>query len=395
MSLELKIKARELAFSSKEKESSKFILANARRYDSELLRLAALQLDFTKSIEKKVPEWFLNGQVIPYQSVNLEQSSSEKTALYKAKYLSGKIGIDLTGGLGVDSYFISKGFEKFIHNEPSSELSEIVQHNFKNLRVSNVDFTQYKAEEFPLDKHFDWVYLDPSRRDSNANRLYKIEDCLPDLTEIQENLLTYSDAIMVKYSPMLDIKLALSKLNNVSDVIILAEKNEVKELVFILRRDYTSEPKVTCVNLDSGQEEFTFSYTEETSQQAHYSAPKGFLYEPNATILKAGAFNTVATRFNLQKLAPNSHLYTSEELKTYFPGRLFSIKAVTNFDKKSLNSIVKQGKANIACRNFPLKPEEIRKQLKWKDGGDIYLFFTENFEGQKLAIVTEKVVNIK
>jgi 16S rRNA G966 N2-methylase RsmD len=395
VSLELKIKARELAFSSKEKDPAKFILANARRFDSEILRLAALQLDFNKSIEKKVPEWFHNGQVLPYQSVNLEQSSSEKTALFKANYLSGKYGADLTGGLGVDSYFISKGFEKFTHNEPSSELSEIVQHNFKSLGVSNVDFTQYIAEEFPLNKPFDWIYLDPSRRDSNANRLYKIEDCLPDLTEIQESLLKHSDAIMVKYSPMLDIKLALSKLNNVSDVIVLAEKNEVKELVFILRKEFNREPKITCVNLESTQDEFAFFYTEETTNQALYSSPKGFLYEPNATILKAGAFNTVATRFGLHKLAPNSHLYTSEELKTYFPGRLFSIKAVTNFDKKSLNSIVKHGKANIACRNFPLKPEEIRKQIKWKDGGDIYLFFTENLEGQKLAIVTEKVVNIK
>jgi hypothetical protein len=392
VSLENRIKARDLAISSKEKDPAKFILSHAKVIDSVILSFAGIQLDFIRSLEKKVPEWFRNKSLLTYQGVNIEQSSSESTALFKSQYLQGELGIDLTGGLGVDTYFISKRFNTFIHNEPSTELSEIVKYNFTQLDVSNVIFTQFKAEDFAFRQHFDWIYLDPSRRDSRANRVVNIEDCLPNLVDIQSQLLLNASGVMVKFSPMLDIKLALSKLKNVKEVLVLAEKNDVKELIFILSRESCIEPKITCVNLGSGQDSFSFKHTEEENSKAVFSMPMEYLYEPNATILKAGAFNSISSRFHLKKLAANSHLYTSASFNSDFPGRAFKIKAVTNYDKKSLKSIVPQNQANIACRNFPLKPEEIRKQLKWKDGGNTYLFFTESFKAQKLVIVTEKAL---
>lgn len=391
MSLEIKIKAKNLAETFNGSDSSEFVLKNASKYPAELLKAAANQIQLNKVIFKKVPEWSENREILAHQSINLEQSSSQITAEFKATFLNGENALDLTGGLGVDSYFFSKKFKNFIHNEPDKKLSETVKYNFEKLKALNVKFLQHTAETFPFEKeNFDWVYLDPSRRDESNNKIFKIEDCLPNLVEIQPVLFRNTDNIMVKFSPMLDIKQALSAIKNVKKVLIISEKNEVKELVFILSKHYESAPELVCVNLGTSQLAFTFSYEHEVKATVRYNDPMAYLYEPNSSIMKAGAFNSIAEKFGLFKIAKNSHLYTSEILKTNFPGRLFTIKRVTNYNKKSLNSIVNTKTANISCRNFPLKPEEVRKQLNWKEGGETYLFLTEGLKGNKLAIVSEK-----
>lgn len=392
MSLDLRIKARDIALGETAgKTPADFVLHHSRRYEPELLRLIAGHLDYLRTIEKKIPLWFENGKTLPYTGINLEQSSSELTARYKADHIGGENGLDLTGGLGVDSYFLSRKFNRFVHNEPDPGLSEVVRCNFSELNAANVSFTCFTAEEYPWeDSDFDWVYLDPSRRSRSLQKLVLPEDCLPDLPALRSRILEHAEAVMVKYSPMLDIKLALARLQTVHEVWILAEKNEVKELVFILRKTASPRPEIRCVNLATAQPEFIFTYEEEKNAVPRYSFPRRYLYEPNACLLKGGAFNSIAARFDLHKIAPNSHLYTHDTVIPHFPGRVMEIKDVTSFDKKRLNDIVPEKQANIICRNFPLKPEEARKKLQWKDGGDTYLYLTEDNHRKKTAIVTEK-----
>lgn len=392
MSLDLRIKAREIALAETgRKDAADFMLRHAGKYEPELLRLVAGHLDHLRIIEKKVPVWYENGKTLPHTGINLEQSSSEITARYKAEFLGGKKGLDLSGGLGVDSYFLSQKFEHFTHNEPDTALSEVTRYNFDVLGVRNTDFTCFAAEDYPwAGTRYDWVYLDPSRRNMARQKLILPEDCLPDLPALRGRILEHAGAVMVKYSPMLDIKLALTRLQTVNEILILAEKNEVKELVFILRAAAPAQPPVRCVNLATPQPEFIFTYEEEKLADVSYSRPLQYLYEPNAALMKAGAFNSVAARFGLLKLAPNSHLYTHDRPLPHFPGRVMAVRSVTNFDKKRLNEVVPGGQANIICRNFPMKPEEVRKKLQWKDGGTTYLYLTEDMNRKKTAVVAEK-----
>lgn len=392
LSLDLRIKARDIALAEPDrKDPAGFMLRHTGRYEPEILRLIASQLDYLRTIEKKVPSWYTNGKTLSHAGINLEQSSSELTARYKAAYVNGKNGLDLTGGLGVDSWFLAQKFEHFTHNEPDAALSEVVRHNFEVLGARNVAFTRFPAEQYPWPGvRYDWVYLDPSRRSQVNQKLILPEDCLPDLPSLRNTILDHSAAIMVKYSPMLDIKLALSHLQTAHEVLILAEKNEVKELVFILRSTPLPHPQIRCVNLGTSQPEFIFTFEEEKNTTPRYSMPLSYLYEPHAALLKAGAFNSACSRFDLFKIAPNSHLYTSESLFQQFPGRIMKIRHVTNFDKNRLNEIVPSRQANIICRNFPLKPEEVRKKLRWKDGGDTYLYMTEDRNRKKIAVVAGK-----
>ncbi len=371
---------------------SNFVLRYNQKYSKELLKEIAIHIKFLQEIYKKCDIWRKSENLITLDSINLEQSSSQTTAEYKAKIVGGDLGLDLTGGLGIDTYFFAQRFTSFTHNEPNPALSSIVQHNFNSLGVNNVVFTQRTAENFNIDKDFDFIYLDPSRRDTAKNKVFLIAECSPNLVEIQDNLLSKSKTVMVKYSPMLDIKAALAVLNGVKLILILAEKNEVKELVFVMSHEsINTEPELLCTNLQSGQTEFSFTFSEEKNTISEYSPPLSYLYEPNAPILKAGAFDTIGVRYSLKKIAPNSHLYTSSELSNSFPGRVFEILNVTNFDAASLNNVVPQKKANISTRNFPLKPEEIKKKLKWQDGGELYVFFTEDLKKKKIAIICKKI----
>jgi hypothetical protein len=198
---------------------------------------------------------------------------------------------------------------------------------------------------------------------------------------------------MVKFSPMLDIKLALEQLKNIYQAHIVAVENEVKELLFLSKNESKSA-KIICVNFlsNNNQQIFEFEYQNEENLSINYSKPSNYIYEPNAAILKAGAFKSIANQFKVNKLAPNSHLYTSEEMVESFPGRSFICEAVCKFDKKEILSNLPNQKANISTRNFPLKPEEIKKKLGLQDGGDYYLFATENLEKQKIVLICKKVI---
>ena len=374
-------------------DSNDFILKNPLKLDAERLRLLVNQCHFNEVLPKKIPAWAGSKGLIAPPKVSIEQCSSEFTAKIKAEKLEGEFGLDLTGGLGVDSYFFSMKFKNFSHNEHNHDLSEIVAENFNSLNVKNVAFTQFAAEDYPFVRNFDFIYLDPARRNDKNQKLVRIEDCSPNLLEIKEKLLDKCKTLMVKYSPMLDIKASISLLKHINEVIIIAEKNEVKELVFILKNEICTDPIIYCKNSNSegNIQEFNFKYTQEESQFSSFSEPEKYIFEPNASILKGGAFKSIASQFGVKKLAPNSHLYTSETQIVDFPGRMFEVELAVNYDKKLLNAAIPEKKANVSCRNFPYSPDQIKKELGWKDGGEKYVFLTENQKKKKLVLICNKI----
>ncbi|MCP9761532.1 THUMP-like domain-containing protein [Lacihabitans soyangensis] len=392
MNLEILIKAAQIANQLDKIDPKEFVLKNPLKIDSDLLKLVVNQAIFNQTLAQKIPEWQDKNLLAPAK-ISLEQCSSQITAEYKSQKVNGRLGIDLTGGLGVDSYFFAKKFQSFVHNEINQELSKIVEYNYQQLNIKNVKHSNSKAEELNFSEHVDFFYLDPARRDAANRKMVSLKDCQPNLIEIKDKLLQNAKMVMVKYSPMLDIKDTIALLQHVKEVIILSEKNEVKELVFTLTNELCEDPTISCVNLGSSQSEFSFKYTHENIIHLQFKEPRAYLYEPNASIMKAGGFKSIAANFEIDKIAANSHLYSSETLKNDFPGRIFKIENVINFDKKLLNKVIETKKANVSTRNFPFSPDEIKKQLGLKDGGDKYLFFTENHNKKKIVLICSKIQN--
>ncbi len=341
----------------------------------------------------KLPTWFgLESGLFPVK-ISIEQTSSEETAKYKASLISGKNIVDLTGGFGVDDFYFSRNFESIIHCELNPELSEITEHNFKELGVGNCTF--FAGDGLVLlqnsEEKFDWIYLDPSRRSDVKGKVFLLKDCLPNVPDNLELLFLKSNNVMMKTSPLVDISQGISELKGVKEIHVVAVKNEVKELLWILEKESSGDILIKTVNLiGEDKQEFEFALSSEGNQDPKYSLPLNYLYEPNSAILKSGAFNQVSVQLELFKLNKHSHLYTSQDLIP-FPGRSFEIKEVIPFQKKVLKKRFGGSKANITIRNFPKKVDELRKDLNIKDGGDVYLFFTTNRTGEKVCLVCGKV----
>lgn len=326
--------------------------------------------------ERKFPFLLKEGILFPPQ-LNLEQSSSEKTALYKSEFLKGNTFIDLTSGFGIDAYYLSQNFEDITLIEQNTELLKIVENNW-GILARKAKFINLKLEDFLNEnqKHFDVIYLDPARRDEQKNKVFLLEDLSPDILEIQEKLCSISDLVVIKLSPLIDLKYLVSVLPGISRIDIIALKNDVKEVVVFLSNKNTEKIVCNCVNLESNESVFSFTFGEEETAQSEYSEPERYIYIPNHSILKAGVFNLISQKFGLKKLHPNSHLYTSGERIENFPGRIFEMESV---DSKSIK---KKGQFNIITKNYPLKPEEIKKKYGLKDGGDQYLIFTQSKKGK-------------
>ncbi len=325
---------------------------------------------------KKFPFLLKEGIIFPPQ-LNLEQASSERTALYKSEILKGDKFIDLTCGFGIDAYHLSKNFHDITLIEHNKELLEIVQHNWEVLERKAI-FINRKLEDFLENtrKSFDVVYLDPARRDNNKNKVFLLEDLSPNVLDLQEKLLSISKNVVIKLSPLIDLKYLVSVLPNIFRIEIIAVKNDVKEVVIFLSEDRQNKINCYCVNLDSEEPTFTFQFGSEENQTAEYGEPEKFIYIPNNSILKAGVFNLISKKFGLKKLHPNTHLYTSDRNIQDFPGRVFEMEPI---DAKQ---IPKKSQFNIISKNYPLKPEEIRKKYNLKDGGENYLIFTQSKKGK-------------
>lgn len=352
----------------------------------------AQQIEGKQKAEKKLPLWFQTKNIFYAKKLNLEQTSSEATALYKAKLVSGNNLIDLTGGFGIDCTYFSKNIQEVHHCEMNEELSKIVSHNLQQLAIQNIQTHIGDSLETlkNLNKKFDWIYIDPSRRNDAKGKVFLLKDCLPNLPKNIDFLFSFSNNILIKNSPILDISSTINELKYVKEIHVVAVTNEVKELLFILEKEYSGSISIKTSNLlkDSTQ---NFDYIFEDPSQATYDVPKSYLYEPNAAILKSGAFQQISSTLHLDKLHQHSHLYTSDKLKENFPGRIFKIEEVIAYDKKKIAKLLPNKKANITIRNFPETVAQIRKKTKIKEGGNIFLFFTTDLNNKKIVLYCSKI----
>ncbi|PZR41487.1 MAG: SAM-dependent methyltransferase [Azospira oryzae] len=355
--------------------------------------LIARQIAGRRKAKHKLPLWHRTKGIIYPPSINLEQSSSEVTAQYKSSLVpKGKAAADLTGGFGVDTFYLSKQYEQFYYIEPDTDLLSIVRHNFGLLGANNIVYVNSTAEEFiqQFPDQFDFVFIDPSRR-SKQQKVFKLIDCIPNVIELMPALMSKSRSVMVKNSPLLDIQQGIKELGGVEQVDVVAVDNECKELLFTLNRHLNPSPGINAINLSAARvDQFSFQQQDEKTTLVHFSAPQEWLYEPNAAILKAGAFKTIVARFNISKLHPSTHLYTSAHLIPSFPGRTFKIVQHLKLDK-SVSAVFPDGYANILTRNYPLSVEEIKKKTGLKEGGERYLIGTQSVE-EKHVLLAERVM---
>ncbi len=365
------------------------------------LAFALNQIQGWQTARQKLPSWAAADGIVYPPHLNMEQCSSEATARYKSECLASRLDlsqatlIDLTGGFGVDFSIMSRSFAKAIYVERNAELAEVARHNFGVLSLSNVtavcaDATEFlhslpqKTGEEPLTV----VYLDPARRDGNGKKVFRIEDCSPDIMGMRDELLSRADVVMIKFSPMLDWHMALSQLDHDvpawlgdinHEVHVVSTRNECKELVMVMSRTRGKKLPTTIVCSNDGQRFLApCSPSKPTLWQGDAADIEGkCLLVPNASIMKAGVFGEVSREYGISMLGHDSHLYISDDDLPQFPGRRFKIERVSTMNKKDLRKALEgMSQANVSARNFPLSTDALRKRLRLKDGGDTYLFAT-------------------
>ncbi len=376
--------------SNNTKDLAKLILAGSP-FENVSIQELAQQINGRSKAKKKIPLWYQTRGIYYPPTLNLEQTSSEATAIYKSNLVFGDTLIDLTGGLGIDDYYFSKTMKNVIHCELNGELSKIAAHNFKILGADNIKL--YADDGLKVLESLDavdWIYIDPSRRNDHKGKVFFLEDCLPDVPSHLDFLFSKTNNILIKTSPLLDIQSGLNSLQCVKEIHVIAINNEVKELLWILEKNSNHDVTVKTANINKGtKQEFSFTLKEENVNTSNLSLPKKYIYEPNASIMKAGGFQSISNFYRLEKLHQNSHLYTSD-IFIEFPGRSFEIQSVLPYQKQTLKK-ENITKANITTRNFPETVSEIRKKFKIMDGGDLYLFFTTNYESKKIVLVCKKI----
>lgn len=389
----MKLSTKTLRFIEEHRNEDVRLLAlQGEKYPEVDMATAVTQIAGHQIAQIKIPSWHqITGLLYP-RHLSMEQCSSEATALYKAGLLQGESLVDLTGGFGIDCAFMAHSFKQVDYVEQQEELCKLALHNFPLLNLDHIvvhhlDATQY-LREMPS---VDCIFLDPARRDGNGGKTVAISDCEPNVAALESLLVKKAKKVVVKLSPMLDLTLAQKELKTISEIHIVSVNNECKELLLILQQQFTSfEIPVHCEHIYSGGEHQHYVFTLEKEKVADCRLAKEvdhFLYEPNASILKAGAFRSLTQAYPVKKLHLNSHLYTSSTLVPDFPGRRFEVKEVTGFGKKELKQFL-QGmeKANITVRNFPASVAELRKRLKLKEGGEDYLFATTLLGEKKVLI---------
>lgn len=342
----------------------------------------------------RLPSWAEVDALIFPPSVSMEQCSSEATASYKSSLVSGESLVDLTGGFGVDFSFLANRFSSAVYVERQEHLCHIAEHNFKVLGLSHVQVVNDDAEHYLATMPVvDLIYLDPARRDGAGNRVFRLDDCTPNVVQLLDLLLTKGRQVMIKLSPMLDVSQALRQLRGVSEVHIVSVAGECKELLLLLSAKHEGDVKIVCVN--DGQT-FTYRLGEPVVMPMQWSGElpaEGdlYLYEPNASMMKAGCFGQLAQRYGLQAVAQQSHLFVAERPISDFQGRKFVVNDITTLNSKELKQkLAGITQANVAVRNFPLKTAELTKRLRLKDGGSVYIFGTRLANGKNVLLLCEK-----
>ena len=353
------------------------------------LQYALEQIAGRQKARTKLPSWAAIDGIVYPPHLSMEQCSSEVTARYKASIAGkGALFVDLTAGFGVDMALISQGFQKAVHVEQQPQLCAISSENFRLLGLNHIEVVCGDGVAYlHTMRHADLLFIDPARRDVHGGRTYDISDCTPNVLEILDEMLVKADRVMIKLSPMLDWRKAVADLGKVNEVHIISVDNECKELLLILSK--TKKPlRVFCVNNDE-----CFEVVEGISSQPRpLPQDMRYLYEPNASVMKAGCFDLIEQRFGVVQLERNSHLFVSDKEILGFPGRQFLIEKRTSMNKRELKATLADvDQANITVRNFPMSVAELRKRLKLKEGGDVYIFATTiSDEGHQLLVCRKK-----
>jgi predicted RNA methylase len=381
-----------------ESEDVRKLALQSKRYPNIDIPFAIQQIVGRQIAKNKIPNWYQHIDIIYPLHLSMEQCSSQQTAIYKTLLCDENhdLLIDLTGGLGVDFAFMASQFKKAIYVETQPQLTQLAIHNFAILNLQHVEVIQSDAVSFleSFKEKADIILIDPARRNEVGRKTVLIEDCTPNLIELDEILNLKAKKTIIKLSPMLDITLASQSLSNITDIHIISINNECKELLLI-KSNLSKEPDIHCINLlpNNKRESFIFTKEQEDATSIIYTDTLGkYLYEPNSSIMKAGAYKSIATTFKLEKLQVNSHLYSSDSLITNFPGRVFEIKDVFTANKKEIKEHLKDiSQANITTRNYPFSVAEIRKQTKLRDGGQSYIFATTLSNEKKVLILCHKI----
>ena len=368
----------------------------ARRHPGLPVPELVRQIQARQKARTKLPDWADNPELIFPPALSVEQASSARTAAYKADLVSGTRLADLTGGFGADSAAFAARVSQVDYVERNPNLAAVVGYNFKQLGISNVTVQAADAVAFlkSTPHHFDWLYLDPARRDTAARKIFLLRDCEPDVVKLLPLLLHKADKILLKTSPMLDIEHAVLGLGHVRRLWVLALDNEVKEVLYELGQEPAVDPERYAVNLrrDGTQQEFRLNRAREARATPRYAEAQQYLYEPNAAVLKAGAFRSIGAAFELLKLHQHSHLYTSDVLRPDFPGRIFRVLAVEKADGAALKAhLGPEARAHVTTRNFPDSVADFRRRTGIREGGEVYLFATTDLRGRFVVLVCEKV----
>lgn len=375
-------------------EDVRKLALQAARYPSVDMSAALCQIEGWQLAQQKLPSWHNTEGLLYPPKISMEQCSSEATSGYKASLMQGTYFADLTGGFGIDCSYISPRFRHAAYIERNTTLCNIARHNFSLLGLDNIEIINSNCEEAisTLNK-CDWIFIDPARRDTKGNKVAALDDCEPDITRMEEMILSKCNSAMIKCSPMLDITAACRQLKHVKEIHVVAVNNECKELLFILNNiDDNSEPIIHCINITKeGRQTFTSKLQQRNTVKYAQEIEK-FLYEPNAAIQKAGCPSALSMQFNIKKLHPNSNLYTATEVVKDFPGRTFIIEKVSTFSKGDIKDFLKgMEKANITVRNFPDTVQTLRKRFKLTEGGDNYIFATTLADNRKVLIKCRKI----
>lgn len=355
------------------------------------IRSIADQILSKRKAKTKLASWYQNESVIYPPPLSLEQCSSPATAAYKASLMSGNIFTDLTGGMGIDTLAFADAFESSHYVEMNEQIAEVFRHNARALGHENIRVHHSTAEEyikkFEGKGHF---YIDPARRGEHKSRVFLFEDCTPNMLEIMPLLREKAHRVLIKAAPMIDISLGIEQLGNVKEVHVVSLKNEVKEVLFLLDFEKPMEqPLIHCINLETNHQTCSFTSDNEKQAESRIAEASTYLYDPNSSILKAGAFKSIAREFGLGKLSINTHLYTSDELLGEFPGRIFEV-IEPHVTKKNISNLLPTGKANVITKNYPQRPEEIKKKFKLKDGGDYFLIGFKDLNNKARLVLAHR-----
>lgn len=340
------------------------------------------QVKARKKAEKKLPTWFQQQGIYYPEPLSIEQCSSETTAAFKASLINGDKVIDLTGGFGVDSFYFAKKAKSVLHCEIDDELSQIAAHNAAVLEVNNMAFLSGDGMAFlkATDETFDTIYIDPARR-SDAGKVFMLKDCTPNVVEHLDLLLNKGSRVIIKTSPLLDITAGLKELNHVTAVHVVSTKNECKELLFVLEKDAQTPISIISTTLNKNLKQFSFLHEEKTvpviaDQLLNY------IYEPDVALLKSGGFNMIGQKYNLEKLEEQTQLYTSNEVKPEFPGRIFKVEELVSAADLKKNKILY---GNVLVRNYPDQADQLARKYKIKPGKE-FLIFTQMKPSRRIII---------